>query len=76
MNRLLTDDEISEILSKASALRKAGKEEEGLALAKQVPMPAYLAKFWKDHIGAEELLKLGWNMAEAEAVYGQDWLTR
>jgi hypothetical protein len=61
---------------KAIALRKAGKDDEATALDKTIPMPPFMAKFWKDHIGAEGLLKLGWNMAEAEAAFGSDWLAR
>jgi hypothetical protein len=34
-----------------------------------------MAKFIKDHFGAETLLSMGWNLSEAEAEYGSDWLS-
>jgi hypothetical protein len=41
-----------------------------------MPLPAYLAKWAKKRFGMETLLKIGWNLfeAEAEAEYGPDWL--
>jgi hypothetical protein len=38
-------------------------------------MPAYLAKYWEKMMGAEFLIQGGWNLAEAEAEFGQNWLT-
>jgi hypothetical protein len=61
---------------KAIALSEAGKEDEATALEKTIPMPPFMAKFWTDHIGADGLLQLGWNLSEAEAAFGQDWLSR
>jgi hypothetical protein len=76
MAQIMTDREKAAITMKAIALRNAGKESEALALKKTIPMPPFLAKFWKDHIGTDGLLQLGWNLSEAEAVFGQDWLAR
>jgi hypothetical protein len=59
---------------KAIELRKQGKFEEADKLEHTIPIPAYLAKWAKKRFGAEILLKTGWNLSEAEAEYGHDWL--
>ena len=65
-----------DMMLKLHELETQGKKEEAAALKRQIPLPAYLAKVAKDHLGAEFVLSLGWSMAEAEANYGTDWLTR
>jgi hypothetical protein len=72
----MTEDEKMAIAMKSVALHEEGKKDEAMALEKTIPMPPFMAKFWKDHIGADGLLQLGWNLSEAEAEFGQDWLTR
>jgi len=57
-------------------LEKQGKLEESKKLRRQIPLAPYLAKFIKDYLGAEALLQMGWNLTEAEAEYGSDWLSR
>jgi hypothetical protein len=61
---------------KVAELRKAGKDEESLALEKTIPIPPFLAKIMKEKAGADYLINSGWNLAEAEAEFGSDWLTR
>jgi hypothetical protein len=61
---------------KAIELEKQGKMEEAQKIRRQIPMPPYLAKFAKDHLGADFLIKYGWNLTEAEAEYGSDWLNQ
>jgi hypothetical protein len=39
-------------------------------------MPPYLAKFAKEHLSPDFLIKYGWNLTEAEAEYGSDWLNQ
>jgi hypothetical protein len=60
----------------AVELRKAGKEAEAMALDKTIPLPPYLAKVAKEQFGVDYLINSGWNLAEAEAKYGRDWLSR
>jgi hypothetical protein len=69
-------DEHSAILLKAIELKKQGKLDEYEKTVKQVPLPAYLAKIAKENFGADALVKTGWNLSEAEAEYGPDWLTK
>jgi hypothetical protein len=61
---------------KSIELEKQGKFEEAKKVLRQTPLPPYLAKFLKDHIGLDELIKTGWNLSEAEAEYGPDFLSR
>ena len=61
---------------KSIELEKQGKFEEAEKVLKQAPLPPYLAKFYKDHLGLEALKKTGWNLSEAEAEFGSDWLVK
>jgi len=69
-------DEKLAIACKAAALRKAGDEEGASRLIRTAPMPPYLAKIYKEKVGVEELIKSGWNLSEAEAEFGADWLSK
>jgi hypothetical protein len=64
------------LLLKLHELETQGKTEEAALIRQQIPLPCYMAKWTKDHFGAEAVQDLGWSMAEAEANYGSDWLTR
>ena len=72
----MTEKEQAAIFMKAIELRDAGKEAEAHALQATVPLPPYLAKIAKEKIGADFLIQAGYNLSEAEAAYGKDWLTR
>jgi len=61
---------------KAIELEKQGKLEEADKLEKSIPLPAYLAKWAKKRFGAKALIETGWNLSEAEAEYGINWLTQ
>jgi hypothetical protein len=72
----MTLEEEAVIALKAFELKKQGKFEEYERMRKQIPLQPYLAKFAKEHFGADFLIKTGWNLAEAEAEYGSDWLNK
>jgi hypothetical protein len=72
----MTLDEKLAISCKAAELSKAGDEEGYMRLMKTVPMPPYLAKVMKEKVGTDYLINSGWNLSEAEAAFGQDWLSR
>ena len=74
--RMMTLHEKLELGIKSIELRKQGKFEEAERVHKQIPIPPYLAKFLKEHLGLEALLQGGWNLAEVEAEYGPDWLSK
>jgi hypothetical protein len=65
-----------DLLLKLNELETQGKTAEAVIIKQQIPLPAYMAKWAKDHMGAKFVQGLGWSMAEAEANYGSDWLSR
>jgi hypothetical protein len=73
-HRLMTEYEKVEVARAARKLKAEGKAEEAEALDRTIPMPAFFAKFWKEKMGKDFLIKGGWNLAEAEAEYGHGWL--
>jgi len=73
--RLMTLDERCALRMKAIELEDQGKMEEAKELRRQIPMPPYLAKFHKEHLGLQSLLNTGWNLAEAVAEYGPEFLS-
>lgn len=75
-HRLMTEHEKADIFMKSYELEQAGKVEEGRILYRNIPLPPYLAMFVKKYLGAEGLLQMGWNLAEAEAEFGTDWLNQ
>jgi hypothetical protein len=72
----MTLDEKLDIAVRSAAMRKAGDEEGSSRLLRTAPMPPYLAKIMKEKMGVDYLINGGWNLSEAEAEFGSDWLTR
>ena len=73
-NRLMSEQEKADIARKSRELLDEDRGEEAEALRKTIPLAPYLAKYWKEKMGAQFLINGGWNLAEAEAEYGQGWL--
>ena len=71
----MTLDEKLAISCKAAALRQAGDREGYIRLMKTTPMPSYIAKVIKEKVGADFLINSGWNLSEAEAEFGPNWLS-
>jgi hypothetical protein len=71
----MTLDERFATLNRAIELEKSGDLEGYNRLMKSVPMPPYLAKVMKEKVGADYLINGGWNLSEAEAEFGENWLT-
>ena len=71
----MTIEEKLVISNRAIAMIKAGNEEEGRRLLRSAPMPPYLAKVAKKTMGADFLIQGGFNLSEAEAEFGPDWLS-
>jgi hypothetical protein len=61
---------------KCVELKEAGKTEEAMKLSKSIPMPPWLAEWNKKYVGADYLRNSGWNLSDAEAEFGHDWLDR
>jgi len=64
------------ISNKALALKEAGDNDGYSRLVRSIPMPPYLAKVMKEHVGTDYLINGGWNLSEAEAEFGPGWLNR
>ena len=76
MPQTMTIDEKLAIACKAAALGKAGDKEGESRLIKTVPLPPYIAKVIKEKVGSEYLINSGWNLSEAEAKFGKNWLSQ
>jgi hypothetical protein len=63
-----------DLIVKSVELEEAGKLEESDRVRRQVPLSPYLAKFAKESFGADFLIQARFNLEEAEAEYGKDWL--
>jgi hypothetical protein len=72
----MTEKEKAAIMRRVWQLRDAGKETEAHALQATIPLQPYLAKVAKKLHGADYLIKAGYNLSDAEAAFGPDWLTR
>ena len=72
----MTLDEKLAISNKALDLLDAGDREGYTRLIRTAPMPPYLAKVMKEKMGADFLVKGVWNLSEAEAEFGHDWLSK
>jgi hypothetical protein len=70
----MTFDEKLAIAMKAHEFKQAGNREGYEQTMKQIPMPSYLAKIAKEKMGLDFLLKGDWNLSEAEADFGSEWL--
>jgi len=76
MAQTMTIDEKLAISNKACLLLKAGNKEGYNRFMNSIPMPSYLAKVAKEKIGVDFLVNGGWNLSEAEAEFGRDWLSK
>jgi hypothetical protein len=74
MPQTMTLDEKLAISNKAFTLLEAGDKEGFSRLIRTAPMPPFLAKVMKEKMGVDYLINGGWNLSEAEAEFGTDWL--
>jgi len=70
----MTLDEKLALSGKAAELWKSGDKEGYIRLMKTTPIPPYIAKVIKEKAGAEYLS--GWNLSEAEAEFGPDYISK
>ena len=75
MPQTMTLDEKLDISRRAFELLDAGDREGYNRLMKTAPLPPYLAKVLKEKVGTDFLINGGWNLSEAEAEFGQGWLS-
>ncbi|MCL2042613.1 MAG: hypothetical protein FWG89_00585 [Treponema sp.] len=72
----MTLDEKLAVGCKAIELKKSGDREGYERLTKTIPLPPYIAKVMKEKVGVDYLINSGWNLSEAEAEFGSDWLSK
>jgi hypothetical protein len=53
-----------------------GKHEEASRIRRQIPLSPHMAAWAKKRMGADFLVQSGWNLADAEAAFGTDWLNK
>ena len=70
--QIMSLDEKLAVSNRAIELKKAGDRAGYERLMKTIPLPSYLVKVIKEKFGSEYLK--GWNLAEAEAEFGQNCL--
>ena len=70
----MTLDEKFAIGHRAIALKQAGDYEGYSRTLRTIPLPPYLAKVMKEKVGADFLIDNGYNLSEAEAEFGSNWL--
>jgi len=75
-SQTMTLDEKFAIAMKVIDLKKSGDFEGADRLIKTIPLPPYLAKISKEKVGTDYLINSGWNLSEAEAEFGENWLSR
>jgi hypothetical protein len=61
-------------LNKVRDLKAAGRLEEARALNLSIPLPPWLAKVFVEITSAEHVRNSGYNLSEAEAEFGPNWL--
>ena len=71
----MTNEEKVDKAYQSALLSQAGDEEGSIRLLRSIPLPPYLAKVLKEKVGADFLIDAGYNLSEAEAEFGQGWLT-
>ena len=74
MSKNITLDNKLAISVKAAELWQSGDREGYSRLMRTAPMPPYLAKIFKEKIGLDFLVNGGWNLSEAEAEFGPEFL--
>jgi hypothetical protein len=72
----MTIHEKLDVIMKADEYLKVGNKAEADRLVLGLPMPPYLAKAVKEFSGVDFLVRGGYNLSEAEAEFGPDWLTQ
>ena len=74
--QFMTDIEKIDTAYRAALLRRAGDHEGFSRLTRTIPMPPWLAKIIKEKVGIEYFERYDCNLAEVEAEFGSDWLSK
>lgn len=72
----LTHDERLEILQEFHKALKVGDDEQASAIIRKIPLAPPVAMATKEVFGVDFLKNLGFDLSEAEAEYGKNWLNQ
>ena len=67
-------EETRDILNQAQELRRAGKKKEAMEMAKRIPIDPEYAEDLKRLEGIKFLIDGGFNLTDAVAKFGKEWL--
>ncbi len=70
----LSHAERLDLLARSLEASARGDDAESLRIAQEKPITPWVAKGIKEIFGVEYLA--GWDLSQAEAEYGQDWLNQ
>lgn len=73
-SKLMTSEEKTAILDAIQAADQSGNKDEAERLLMQLPLVPGMAKIGKELYGKAFLLEQGYNLSEAYAEFGNDWL--
>lgn len=70
----MKDDERIAITAQAEKYEEAGDKEAYEREMKKIPLAPNLAWMLRDDLGKMRFLELGYNLKDAEIVYGKNWV--
>ncbi len=70
----MSKEESDAIFEEAAKLLDSGDEDGYFECVKKIPLAPNMALLMRDDMGKEALLESGFNLKDAEIVYGADWL--
>lgn len=70
----MTKEEAAAIFAEANTRMEQGDEDGYYNLIKKLPLAPNMALRMRDEMGKDELLAAGYNLADADIVFGKDWL--
>ncbi len=76
MNVMMSEEEKTKMFDLARKLEAEGKKDEAHEIAMKIPLAPHLAMALKEVCGADYVRNEGFNLSEAEAEYGKDWLDK
>lgn len=72
----LSHEEQLDIISKFIQASEEGHDDEASKIIRQLPLAPEVAIAVRDVLGVEYLKALKFDLSEAEAVYGKNWLNQ
>lgn len=70
----MSKEEAAKIFAEANKYMQRGDMDGYFEWTMKIPLAPNIALRMRDEMGKEELLASGFNLADAEIVYGKDWI--